>query len=219
MGTTSTVDAVKIIHECAILYNKNLSGRNVMFITLSDNKAACFETIFQSKNFLHLTGVKTNLNSEYFFKSALNQRLSPSSISFDPGGTVDIKLDILQRLMSIHITARMVGDYDNSRPLLITDKFAGTVTMAMGFVDINGLYVPNTALKIDVREITTQATRRKIVAIFIKPRGNTLYKRLTYISKGMTIDDRVLEPILMEKVDKANLDAEFPIPNKQSIPE
>ena len=211
MRINSKVEAVKTIHECAVLYDKNLSGRNVMFITVNDNKATFFETLFQPNNFLHLTGVKTNLNSEFFFKSALTQRLSPSSISFDHGGTAEIKLEILHKLMSIHILARMVGDYDNSKPLLITDKFAGTVTMAMGFINVNGIYVPNTALKMDVRDITTQATRRRVAAIFVKLRGDAIYTQLTYIAQGMTIDDAVLATILQEKVDKLNLSADFPV--------
>ena len=211
MGITSRVEAVKIIHESAVLYNKNLSGRNVMFITVNDNKATYFETLFQPNNFLHLTGMKTSLNSGFFFRSALNQRLSPESISFDPGGSAEIKLEILYRLMSIHVSARMIGDYDNSRPLLVTDKFAGTVAMAMGFVNINGLYIPNTALKLDVRVVTAQATRRKVAAIFIKSRADDFYKRLTYIAKGLMIKDAVLAPILSEKVDISNLYADFPL--------
>jgi len=116
--------------------------------------------------------------------------------------------------MSIHIVARMVGDYDNTKPLLIADKFAGTVAMAMGFTNVNGLYIPNTALKLDVRDITVKATRSRVAAIFVKPRGDDLYKRLTYIAKGMHVDDDIFASMLSEKVDLENLDADFQIPRK-----
>lgn len=207
-------EAIRIIHSCAVLYDKNLSYKNVMFITAGKNGAAYFETQFHPQNFLHLTGVKTSLNSEFFYKSALNQRLSSSNIGFDPGGTTERKLEILHKLMSIHATARMVGDYDNSRPLLVADKLAGTVTMAMGFTLVNGIYIPSTALKLDMRQITEQATRRKIAAILVKSCNDSLYKHLSYISKDMTIDDDVLAPILKEKADVMNLTADFPIPRK-----
>ena len=110
MGDINKEAAVGIIHECSVLYSKNLCGRMVMFVTESENRASFFETLFLPRNFLHLTGVKTNLNSEFFYEIALNQRLSPSSISFDPGGTTYIKLGILRQLMLIHVSARMVGD-------------------------------------------------------------------------------------------------------------
>jgi len=120
VGDINNETAVGIIHECAVLYSQNLCGKNVMFVTENDRRSYFFETLFLPRNFLHLTGVNTNLNSEYFYEIALNQRLSPSSVSFNPGGTTEIKLSILRRLMSIHVSARMVGDYDNSKPLLIT---------------------------------------------------------------------------------------------------
>ena len=59
----------------------------------------------------------------------------------------------------------MIGDYNNLKPLLVTDKFVGTVTYAMGFIFRNGFYVPNTALKDDLRNITERATRRRVIAI------------------------------------------------------
>jgi hypothetical protein len=201
MGVISTEAAVGIIHECAVLYSKNLSGRNVMFVTECNNHIMFLETLFLPRNFMHLTGVKSNLNSEYFYESTLNQRLSPSSITFDPGGTAIIKLEVLRRLMTIHTSARMVGDYDNSRTLLVTDKFAGTVTFAMGFIYVGGFYVPNTALKMDVRDVTSKATRRKVVAIFVKPKEEALYTQLSYIAKDISIDDLIIFPAIKLKVD------------------
>ena len=205
-------EAVGIIHKCAALYNENLCGKNVLFVTTKDGNAACFEALFRTQNFMHLTGVKSNLNSEFFYKAALNKRLSPANISFDSGGTSELKLEALPQLMSIHTTARMVGDYDNTGPLLITDKLAGTVTMVMGFVKVNDVYIPNTALKKDLRDISAQATRRKVAAIFTKPRNKTLYDNLTYIAKDLTIDDDILVSVLNKNIDKSSLTATFPIP-------
>ena len=205
-------DVIRIIHNCAVAYGSNLLNKNALFVTADESKADCFEALFRPENFLHLTGVKTNLDASLFLQTAINSKLSPSSIMFDYSGTARIKLEILPRLMSIHVLARMVGDYDNTKPLLIADKFAGTVTMAMGFANINGLYIPNTALKLDVRDVTLKATRRKVAAIFVKPRGDELYRQLTYIAKGMTIDDAVISSILQDKVDMENLIADFPVP-------
>jgi hypothetical protein len=216
MAVTSVNEAIRTIHDCAVLYKENLSNKNVLFVTVADSKISHFETLFRPENYLHLTGVDTNLDAKLFFKSALNRKISPSQISLKINGYSSMKLEILPRLMSIHTTARMVGDYNNSRPLLVADKFAGTVAMTMGFEYAGGHYVPNTAMKMDIRDITLKATRRKIVAIFVKPRNNAFYTHLTYIAKGMMIDDSLFASVLQEKVDVAGLTASFTIPQKNS---
>jgi len=212
MPARTKIEVVRTIQNCAALYKENLSGKNLLFVTTHNNSALCFETFFACQNFMHLTGVKSHLNSDHFFRAATSRRLSTKDITIPKDGTVDLKLDALPQLMNIHRSARMVGDYDNTKPLLITDKFAGTVTAAMGFVCINNFYMPNTALKKDVREITTQATRRKVAAIFVKYRHDAMYAKLTYIAKGVTVDDGILQKAIGDKVDLENLTADFPIP-------
>jgi hypothetical protein len=207
MKTINNYEAVSIIHNCAIQYDKNLSGRNVLFVTLDNGEPMCFETFFKASNFLRLTGVKTPLKSGRFYDAVLNNRLSPDEITFDHSSTAGIRLDALTRLMSIHTTARMIGDYGDFRPLLITDKFAGTVTSAMGFINVKSMYLPNTVLRKEIRDIKTQATRRKIVAIFVKPWHDAEYKTLTYIAKGLRIDDDILLPALKGRVDLQKLTA------------
>jgi hypothetical protein len=214
MAKRTITDAIRIIHNCAVQYGKNLAGNSLLFVTSQNNSTVCFETIFLPRNYLHLTGVITDLKGDLFYQAAINNRLSPNEIALTSDGKTEQKLDVLPQLMNIHLTARMVGDYDNSRPLLIADKFAGTVTMAMGFINVNGRYIPKTALKVDMRDITEKATRLKIVAIFVKPSSDDLYKNLTYLAKGLCIDDEMFSKILCEKVDEPNLTATFVIPRR-----
>ena len=201
MAIKNKEEAIKIINQSAVLYGKNLSGKNALFVTVKNGKSACFETLFMPNNFLHLTGVKTNLSGELFYKAALNQRLSTKYFSFDDNGMTELKLGILPQLMTIHVMARMIGDYDNSKPLLITDKLAGIITMAMGFINIGGIYLPNTALKKDLRDITSKASCQRIAASFIKRHGDQKYCELSYIAKGLTIDDSIFKSPLLERVD------------------
>ena len=216
MQSKNKHEALKIVHDCAVLYAKNLLGKNVLFCTTANDKTTCFETLYLPHNYKHLTGVNSHIRGEHFFRAALNNKLSVNDITLTKDGMTDLKLDVLPNLMSIYLTARMVGDYDHSRPLLVADKFAGTVTMAMGFVLVNDIYLPRSALKQDVRDITLKATRRKIVATFIKPKKDEKYSTLTYIAKGVTIDDDILQAALQEKVDMQNLTAAFPIPRKEN---
>ena len=180
MQLRTNEEAIRIIYKCATKYYDNLSNRCILFVTAKDNKATGFEALFLPQNFKHLTGVISKLSGTDFFNLAYRNRLSPNEISLAKDGTTDQKLDVLPQLMNIHLTARMVGDYDYSKSLLVADKIAGTVTAALGFVQSKSIYLPKTALKTDVRDITTQSTRRRVIAIFVKQRNDTLYRHLTY---------------------------------------
>jgi len=98
MAVMEKAEAISIIHRCAVLYDKNLSGKNVLFVTVNENKATCFETLFQPSNYLHLTGVKTGLNSEVFLNAAISKRLSPTDIVFDSEGYTKLKLEARRSL-------------------------------------------------------------------------------------------------------------------------
>jgi len=106
--------------------------------------------------------------------------------------------------MSIHKTAKMLGDYDHSQRLLVTDKLTGTVTFAMGFRRDGEFYMPNTSLKTDVRTISKKPIQR-IAAIFVKEMKEAKYCNMAYIAKGFTIDDGVFASVMCDKVDKENL--------------
>jgi len=100
----------------------------------------------------------------------------------------------------------MVGDYDQSRSLFIADKIAGTVTFAMGFAYSMNYYLPKSALKTDVRDITLKTTRRRIVAIFVKNRNDDIYNELSYLANGVLINDGIFDSIRsefdLEKIQK-----------------
>lgn len=69
--------------------------------------------------------------------------------------TTDLKLQVLPQLMKIDRIANMIGEYDVTKIFLQTDKIAGNINACMGFVRDKRLklYVPNTALKKDIRQI------------------------------------------------------------------
>ena len=197
-------EALRIIHNGAVAYQNNLVNKNVFFVTVIDGKAAQFEASFLPRNFLHLTGVRTELNSTTFFNLALRDRLREQDIAFAADGTTDKKLDVLKPLMSIHKNAKMLGDYDNSQRLLVTDKLTGTVTFAMGFRRDGEFYMPNTSLKTDMRTISKNPIQR-IAAIFVKEMKEAKYCNMAYIAKGLTIDDGVFASVMCDRVDRENL--------------
>lgn len=206
-------EALAVIHSCAVAYEENLAHKNLMFVITHGDKASFFEAGFLPRNFLHLTGVKTKYSSVDFYNMAVKNKLNEDSIQLTSDGIANKKLSILPALMKIYLTARMAGDYDYSKSLLVTDKLAGTVTAAMGFRKNGSVYVPNTALNTDLRDIVHRPVQ-KIAVMFVKPKQDEKYTNLTYIAKGVTIDDAILQAVLKEKTDLENMTAAFPIPRK-----
>jgi hypothetical protein len=205
-------DALSVIYKCAEQFNVNLANRNLLFVGVAESKAICFEALFLPQNFLHLTGLRTNLAGGVFFQAAIALRVSVGEIGFAKDGTTEMKLDILPRLMNIHTTARMIGDFNQENSMLVTDKLAGTVTAAMGFKeDENGFYFPNTALKTDLR-LVTKRPQQRVTAILVKDIHSDKYSKLTYIARGLSIDDDILKPVLVLKADMQNLTADFEMP-------
>ena len=184
----TSAEAINTIHNCAVLYNKNLLGKNVLFVTHSNGSFDYFETKFLARNFKHFTGVVSALESTLFFRAALNNKISSKDINLSKDGVTELKLAVLPTLMNIHVVARMVGDYNYSKSLLITDKIAGTVTSAMGFVKDNNYYVPNTVIKEDMRNLIVKPQRR-VAAIFLKAQSEKLYTTNTYVAKGFKIEN------------------------------
>ena len=215
MKSITIASALRIIHNCAIKYKNNLSHKNILFITQQNGISTFFEAVFLPRNYLHLTGIRTELNSVDFYNMAVRDRLKEQDILFAADGTTDLKLCALPTLMRIHQTARMVGNYDYSKSLLITEKIAGTVAAAIGFRKKNecdnSLFIPNTALSIDMRQIIQKPIQR-IVAMFIKKQQDEFYHELTYLAKGLTLNDELIRPVLKARVDMNKLSASFTIP-------
>jgi hypothetical protein len=196
--------ALSIIFHCATAYRDNLEGKNVLFAFGGNSKCSFFETAFPPYNFQHLTGVNSNLTASQFYNASIDRRLTAEQFSFSDNGTTPLKLEILPNLMEIYKNARMVGDYNNARTYLYTEKIAGGVTANLGFVkDENypqsGFYVPNTTIKDDIRSMALKPVQR-VLAILLKKTSDTKYSLLTYLAKGISLNLPVLQEILREKV-------------------
>jgi hypothetical protein len=129
--------------------------------------------------------------------------LNLEQFSFSDNGTTPLKLEILPHLMEIYKNARMVGDYDNTRAYLYTEKIVGGVTANLGFVkDKNypesGFYVPNTTIKDDIRSITLKPVQR-ILAIWLKKASDSKYPLLTYFARGISLNTPALQELESSK--------------------
>ena len=100
-----------------------------------------------------LNSTNASWSSLDFFNFCIDGRLKESDIFFSERGTTNQKLSVLPMVFkNPSLSASMMGDYNNSHPLLYTEKVVGGVKRALGFKDVSGQgdYVPNTLLEGDI---------------------------------------------------------------------
>jgi len=156
--------AIKVIVSCAEKYKEELSGRMLLFICENKpDQISCFEFTFNDCNFMHLTGLKVKrrdsgitdekdeLAAVDFYQRCLTHKLSSFDFEFSKDGTTHMKLDVLPFVLNKNLSAKMIGEYNSSKPRLYTERLAGGTSACVGFVtdSISRLYVPNTILKED----------------------------------------------------------------------
>jgi len=138
-------EAIRILTTCALQYYSNLENKNILYIFIENGKMNSFESLFLPRHFLHLTGVKIisrGVKSTEFYRLCLKSQLPKSVFTFHENGTTEMKLSVLPQIMNIHKTAKMVGDYDNAKSVLFTEKIVGTIRACVGFVREGNYYLP-----------------------------------------------------------------------------
>jgi hypothetical protein len=110
-------------------------------------------------------------------------------------GVAELKLSALPFIVEIHKNARMFGDFNYSGKLLVSDKLAGSITLALGFVCHNGIYVPNTSLKETVMNVTKPESRYQVIAIFTKWQQDKKYHTITYLHKKYSITNDCFDSV------------------------
>lgn len=196
MGQYTKAQATSIVVACAEQYRENLANKNLLFICQDKHKRiTAIEFSFDASNFLHLTGLKVKkhkykghdtddaISAKDFYEKCLAHRLSVNDFEFAKDGTTQLKLEVLPRLISKNLSATMIGDYNSRNPKLVTDKLAGSTAACMGFVTTGPAerYVPNTVLKIDIRDYISNQVR--VLAVYRKSMDADLYEEATYYAK------------------------------------
>ncbi len=179
MGYTKE-KAISVVTSCAQAYRDNLVDKSLLLVYLDKHKrTACVELTFDAGNYLHLTGLKPipvadkdgkpyQLSALDFYHKCLDRRLRACEFEFDANGTTPLKLDVLPSVINKNLSARMIGNCDSPNPQLYTEKLVGGVRACVGFVLAapGGRYVPNTVLKVDIRDYASDVAR--VIAVFRK---------------------------------------------------
>lgn len=201
-------DIINKISKCAKDYKKNLENKKLLFLIENKNRTlSIFEVIMFPSNFHHLTGTNIiengkKINSLNFYQRFIDGNVKPENLRLKDS-TSYYKIKILPQLMNLDKMAKMIGEFDNSRIFLQTDKIIGNVNACMGFIKIKNNYIPNTALNEDIRSITSE--RKKIIAILKKDIKEDLYREITYLKNNYDITQLLKYDNIEKIVDFHNL--------------
>lgn len=188
------------IIKYARLYNENLNNKRTMFIYCDTYGAhQAIEVLCRSANYLHLTGVKTNLQANVFFNRAMGGSLSSKDFEIGNLHGVEKKLYALESIVSLHKNPTMTGDYNNSKIHLTADKIIGTEKFCLALKHDtkrdcyvpNGIYVPVSSLQDRISALVSGKPTR-ILAVFQKSQSDKEYSVISYIANKTDI--RQLRP-------------------------
>lgn len=179
--------AISVMTKCAIQYKTELVDKNLLFLCMDKHKNLSYiEVMFDTKNYLHLTGCKLNKNmtSKAFYNKCVDHRLSINDFELAQDGTTEMKLKVLPLLLNKNLSANMLGDYSGNGINLYTEKLIGNVKACVGFVKTkNDIYVPNTVLNVDIRSYVKKPTR--VIAVYRKNKKEEKYSEMVYKAKNV----------------------------------
>jgi len=195
-------DALAAIYRCAPQYEELTKSDYLFIFSDGHRNTRHIEMDFQKRHFLHLTGIifKEGSPSD-FFTLAMEKKLVPELLTFKDSVMAQLKLQVLPQLVALPATARKIGRYNHSRPLLHADAIAGSSHACMAISkDSTGKYYPRSALN-EKPENLCDAPLHDIVATLSKDKGEKLYSRTEYLNTKIDTLTLCLSPELQAKID------------------
>ena len=200
-------DVLSWLFRCAREYDNNLVNRHLLFIYDNRGRTDIIEVSFLPGHFLHMTGVKfaegAEIRATDFYDRCLNQRLSINDFKMARDGTTDLKMQVFPYLVKRDLSARMIGEFGERRPALYTEKILGSVNHGcVGLIRTNGtnIFVPNTVLREDIRDITVRPQQR-ILLILSKKALERVYSVIAYKAKGVEVNENLFPATLRRRVN------------------
>lgn len=180
--------ALKIILQAAKEYDVRLKNKQFLIVYRGKQGVEKHCVGFRERNFLHLTGVKTNMSAKTFYSACINGRLSLKDISVDRKGKVQQKLQVLPYLSGLLYHNCMIGDFINSGISIKADYFVGDTraVLSVGFRDVGEVDIPVTLYNESVKKLSDPTC--KVLAIFRKEYDDPQFDICTYITSGYEID-------------------------------
>ena len=181
------IKMLKTILKSANLYHQELENKEILLLVKKDKDIVGYKIEFNTYNFKHFTGVKSELSANVFYQKSITNSLLPDDFSIDDEFLVEKKSSVLESAMKLPYTAKMLGDFKYAGIKIEADLGAGNTCYIMAFRNKQGenLY-PVSVMKEDVRNSTSPTS--PIVAILRKGIKESIYTELTYKSKNINFD-------------------------------
>lgn len=195
--------AIEILTDSAKVYDDLLKNKSYLIISYSNvfKSYRHFEIVFNSANFMHLTGVDTRLKPSVFYKKCLNNRLSKNDFELKNNGTTMLKLELLPKMFELNIY-RTIGDYSEFSDYIKieADIAAGNNKGTLALKNIgNNLYIPCSLLRDSIDNRISSLSKQKITYIYSKNKNDNKYRDIIYEDKkGLThaIPDEISQLII-----------------------
>lgn len=184
----SNMEALKIIVESAKKFDEKLKDKHFLIIYQEGKEIKSVSVGFRDMNFMHLTGVKSNLPAQLFYSAAISGKLSEKDFNLDTKGKAQQKLAVLPYLDELFYHNCMIGYFINSGIYIRTDYFVGDTKaiLSVGFRHGKRVDMPVTLYKENVKALSKPVY--KVLAIFSKNYNESIYKTCTYVSKGQDLE-------------------------------
>lgn len=180
--------ALSIIVKAAKDYDKKMNNKHFLIVYCNKNEICSCCVGFRDMNYLHLTGVRTNLTAKQFYSACLSGKLSVRDIEIDTKGKVQQKLAVLPYLSELLYHNCMIGNFINSGVVIKADYFVGDTkaVLSVGFRYGKAADIPVTLYNESIRKLSNPTC--KVLAIFMKGYQKDCFEKCTYLSKGYEID-------------------------------
>lgn len=87
------LQALSVVFAAASDYQENLVDKSLLFVCMDKHKRVhCVEVTFETSNFKHMTGFKTDIDALQFFDLCANRRLKEENFEFSDDGTTPLKI-------------------------------------------------------------------------------------------------------------------------------
>ena len=184
------------IIDSASIYSQNLAGKVFLYVYGDEY----FEVYFPIDNFLHLTGVETNLSAKEFYKDAKKGKLTNTQFYFSvrhPYANAKKKLPCLKRLSEL--TNNMVCILKDMRTVTIIYKLSVTnLEFTLGLTEnvdtkgrkINDYFLPM-SLRVEDSSVAKSNGGEVVDFIFSKDASVTKYENLLVKDEHKTIPESI----------------------------
>ena len=187
---------LKLIKDAKTVYDSLMLNKNFIYVyqnCLYNNRIDYIEAKCLSSNFLHLTGIKTQLKGHSFYKKLEQGRIALNDINEGPSGWTQLKLENFDKLKLLFNSPIQICLQDN----MYTVAFQADVMLNRPNIErediILGLkknsheyyYAPSSIIKRAPNQIGSHFSR--VICILSKNINETHYSSVTYKAKEIDI--------------------------------